>query len=179
MFPKAAPGAGLALLLLVAGCGQGDDSKAVGIRVSAPTNDVVVHDDAIEVRGRVQPADARVLVLGRRATVSRGRFSARVPLRQGSNVIDVGASADGAVTSWTAVRVSRVVVVEVPDLAGSSRGDAVDRLESLGLRAQVDESEGFLDRFLPGDPSVCETKPDAGTELPKGSRVRLTVSKTC
>jgi hypothetical protein len=175
--------AALALLLLAAafaaGCGQDDDAPAVALRIAGPADGVVVHEDAVEVRGRVRPPDATVFVLGKRAAVSGGEFRARVPLNEGSNVIDVGASAGGAKSSWRAVRVARQSLVEVPDLTGESRDDAVDRLESLGLRAEVDEDNGLLERFLPGGRDVCETQPDAGAELPRGARVRLRVSKTC
>ena len=95
---------------------------------------MVVHEDAVEVRGRVRPADARVLVGGRAATVTNGEFRGRVPLREGANVIDVGASADDARTAWSALRVARETLVAVPELAGAARDDAVERLESLGLQ---------------------------------------------
>jgi PASTA domain/Glucodextranase, domain B len=172
-----------ALLLLATasavGCGQGDDPAPAGLAISSPADSAVVHEDSVEVRGRVRPAGASVTVLGRRADVSGREFRAVVPLHEGSNVIDVSASAGGASTVWRVVRVGRQTLAKVPDLAGDSRDDAVGQLESLGLRAQVKEDSGFLDRFLPGGWGVCETKPDVGAELPKGSRVRLTVSKTC
>jgi hypothetical protein len=163
----------------MAACGDGSDPKPARVGVTAPADSTVVHADSVEVRGRVQPAGARVLVLGRPATVTGARFSARVPLREGPNVIDVGASTRGRAPAWTAVRVSRVVVVKLPDLGGVSRGDAVDRLHSLGLTADVHEDHGLLDTLLPGDRGVCEMRPQAGVEVSKGTRVRLTVSKTC
>ena len=67
----------------------------------------------------------------------------------------------------------------VPALAGAGRDDAVDRLESLGLRAEVKEVGGLLDRLLPGEPRVCETRPGAGAELRRGATVRVAVSKSC
>jgi hypothetical protein len=175
--------AALAIVLLGAGslaaCGDGDDPPPVGLAIAAPADTAVVHEETVEVRGRVRPADASVTVLGRQADVSGGEFRAEVPLREGANVIDVSASAGGATTAWQAVRVGRQSLVKVPDLIGDSRDDAVGQLESLGLRAKVDEHEGFLDRFLPGGPAVCESSPEAGAELPRGARVRLTVSKSC
>ena len=145
----------------------------------SPADGSVVHEATVEVRGRVRPAGARVLVGGRAAPVSNGEFRAQAPLREGANVIDVGASAPGARTAWSALRVARETLVAVPALAGAGRGDAVDRLESLGLRAEVSEDGGLLERLLPGEPHVCETQPRAGAELRRGATVRLAVSKRC
>jgi len=169
----------LAAAVGIGGCGEGSDPKPARLAVTTPADSAVVRDGSVEVRGRVHPAGAQVLVLGQRAAVTGARFHARVPLREGRNVIDVGAAGRGAGPTWTSVRVSRVVLVAVPELVGESRGDAVDRLESAGLTAEVDEEDGLLDRLLPGDWGVCETRPAAGSEVARGSRVRLSVSKTC
>ncbi|HEY1358505.1 MAG TPA: PASTA domain-containing protein [Thermoleophilaceae bacterium] len=163
----------------LAGCGGDDGSPPVRLALSTPSDRALVHTDSIEVSGRVRPAGATVIVLGHEAQVSGGEWHAQVPLREGMNVIDVGASAHGARTAWSALRVSRQSLVKLPDLSGDSRDDAVDRLESLGLRADVKEESGLFDRFLPGGWGVCGTSPDAGAELPKGAHVRLDVSKTC
>src|SRR5215207_9284390 len=93
-------------LLLAGGCAAGGgDSPAerpVRLEITAPTDAAVVRDGSVEVRGLVHPRGARVLVLGRRARVARGEFRAVVPLRVGSNLIDVGASARGAAPAWNA-----------------------------------------------------------------------------
>ena len=57
--------------------------------------------------------------------------------------------------------------------------DVTRRLETLGLQPETDEQGGLLDRLLGGDPAVCESDPEPGAELPKGSVVRLIVSVTC
>ncbi len=49
----------------------------------------------------------------------------------------------------------------------------------LGLRAEVEDVGGLLDRLLPGDSRVCETRPRAGAELRRGATVRVGVSKGC
>jgi hypothetical protein len=139
----------------------------------------MVREDTVEVSGRVWPRRARVLVGGRRAPVSAGRFRARVPLRTGANVIDVAGAARGAAPAWTAVRVEREQLVVVPNVAGAAAGAAARRLEALGLQSETDEQGGLLDRLLGGEPEVCETDPSAGAELPKGTVVRLSVSVTC
>ena len=161
------------------GCGGDDAPKPVSISLVSPADGVVVDENAVEVRGRVKPAGARVLVDGRAAPVANGEFRTRAPLREGANLIDVGASAPGARTAWSALRVARETLLTVPDLAGVARDDAVDQLDSLGLRAEVKEDGGLLERLLPDAPRVCETEPGAGSELRRGATVRVAVSKSC
>jgi hypothetical protein len=175
--------AGLALTGLAlagtTGCDDDDEPREASVRIVGPVDSQVVHDDQVELRGRVRPRGARVLVAGRPATVDGRSFRAVVHLREGGNVIDVGASAPGRAATFTAVRVSRQTLVPVPDLTGAESGDAVDRLAALGLRADVRHESGLLDRLLPSSWMVCETDPPADTELPRDEVVVLTVSKTC
>src|SRR5829696_7819437 len=106
-------------LLLAAGCasGCGDDpaQRPVRLEITAPADTAVVRDGSVEVRGLVRPQRACVLVLGRPAHVAQGEFRTEVPLRAGSNLIDVGASARGAAPVWNALRVTREVLVKLPD----------------------------------------------------------------
>jgi Glucodextranase, domain B/PASTA domain len=174
-------GAALALVAAASlgGCGGDPKPKPVALRVTAPLDSAVVHDRMLLVHGRVRPAGARVLVAGRRASVSGRDFEATVPLRSGSNLVDVGASAPGARTTWAAVRVTRRIGVRLPDLVGASRGDAEDRIHALRLRSDVTEHKSFLDVIDPSGWQVCETAPRGGAELPKGALVRVLVSKRC
>ena len=144
----------LALTLLAVawstGCGEDDTPKPVSISLVSPADGVVVHENAVEVRGRVKPAGARVLVDGRVAPVANGEFRTEAPLREGANVIDVAGlragCAHGVVGPARRARDSR-------DCAGPGRGrrdDAVDRLESLGLHAEVKEDGGLLEQAAPG-----------------------------
>ena len=169
----------LAGVAALAGCGGDDDPAPVALTISAPADTAVVRDDEVEVRGRVRPAGATVVVGGRRATVTGREFQVRVPLDEGANVIDVGASADGRAAAFRAIRLTRRVLIEIPELGGDARDDAVDKLEDLGLRPDVDEEGGLLDRFLPARWSVCRTDPEPGAEVDKGARVRVTVSRAC
>jgi len=174
----------LVLLVLVAGgyasgCGDGPAERPVRLEITAPTDAAVVDDDRVEVRGRVHPRGARVLVLGRRARVVRGEFRTVVPLREGSNLIDVGASSRRAAPVWDALRVTREVLVTLPDLTGATRDDAIDRLGALGLRAEVKEEGNLLDELLGGDWIVCETQPPASGDVRRGARIHLVVSKGC
>jgi hypothetical protein len=163
----------------LAACGDEPERRPVRLEVTSPADATMVREDTVEISGRVWPRRARVLVAGRRAPVSAGRFQARVPLRTGANVIDVAGAARGAAPAWTAVRIEREQLIAVPDLAGAMAGPAARRLEALGLRAETDEQGGLLDRLLGGDPVVCETDPARGAELPKGSVVHIIASVTC
>jgi glucodextranase-like protein/PASTA domain-containing protein len=176
--------AGVPLLILLvvgvgSGCGSGSDPKPTSLRLTAPADAAVVHEGNVLVRGRVAPEGASVQVVGRPVTVSGSDFSARVPLREGANVIDVGASASGRLPEWRALRITRRTLVTVPDVSGDSRDDAVNALSAVGLSPRVHENHGILDELLPGGWGVCKTRPEAGAHLTRGARVLLTVSKTC
>ena len=167
-----------------AGCG-GDDPPVqraltpVVLDVTNPADEAVVRETSVQVAGSVSPAGAAVLVNGRAAEVQGGRFTAAVPLEPGANVIDVMASARGRAPALTAIRVTRELPVEVPDLVGLAVEDATDRLKDAGLVADVDDGGGFFDPLLPGEPSVCEQDPEPRSEVRRGTVVRLTVAKQC
>jgi|SRR5215217_3401245 len=169
----------IVLLLFASGCGDAPAERPVRLEITAPTDAAVVRDGSVEIRGHVHPRRARVLVLGRPARVSRGEFRAVVPLRVGANLIDVGASARGAAPAWDALRVTREVLVNVPDLVGATREDAIAALEALGLRAELHEEGDLLDELLGGDWIVCESRPSAGSDVPRGARIQLTVARGC
>jgi hypothetical protein len=165
---------------LASGCGgDGPAERPVRLEITAPTDAAVVHDGSVEIRGLVHPRGARVVVLGRPARVARGEFRAVVPLREGSNLIDVGASARGAAPAWNALRVTREVLVRLPDLIGATEGDAIDRLDSLGLPAEVEKEGDLLDELLGGDWIVCESDPPPGSDVQRGAGILLTVAKGC
>lgn len=166
----------------LSGCGEAKREPAlppVRLTVDAPLDPATVDRGTVEVHGRVSPADARVLVDGDEAGVDGGAFSATVPLSPGANVIDIEAGAPRRAAAMTAVRVVRRVPVEIPDLAGAKPADAIDRLESLGLRTRTENAGGLLDEILPGTPGVCGTDPPAGTRVKAGSEVTIRVAKRC
>jgi hypothetical protein len=172
-----------AVILGLGGCG-GDEPPAkppapVSLRVVAPADLSTVDDGTVQVRGTVQPAGARVSVLGRRAEVSGGAFTARVPLEPGANVIDVAASAHGRTASFAALRVSREVRIRVPDLGGRPADEAERSIEALGLDVRARRGGGFIDHLLPGDIRVCAQEPQAGTAVRRGATVRLLVARSC
>lgn len=171
--------------LAVAGCGGSDDPPAqralvpVVLEVTEPRDEAVVRTDSVRVGGTVSPAGAAVRVNGRVAETEGPEFTVKVPLEPGANVIDVIASARGRAPALTAVRVTRELPVEVPDLAGLPPEEAESRLADAGLQAEVEEDGGFLDELLPGEPTVCEQDPEAGSEVRRGTVVLLTIGKQC
>ena len=182
IWPARACGLVLPLLLgggWASGCGDDPAKRPVRLEITAPVDASVVHDGSVEVRGVVKPRGARVLILGRRVRVARGEFRAVVPLRAGSNLIDVGASARGAAPAWNALRVTREVLVTLPDLIGATEDDAIARLDELGLRTEVEEEGDLLDELLGGDWIVCASDPPAGSDVRRGTTVLLTVARGC
>jgi PASTA domain-containing protein/glucodextranase-like protein len=168
-------------LVALAGCGGSSSAgrDTVRLDVASPADEATVRADAVEVRGSVRPATATVLVAGRRAAIAAGTFSAKIALDPGVNVIDVLASAGDARPALSAVRVRRLVVVRIPDVAGLSPDDATSRLTDLGLEVERHDAGGLLDEIFGGKPAVCRTDPDAGTEVDPGSTVRIDVARRC
>jgi hypothetical protein len=173
------------LAAAAAGCGGDDGDRAqralvpVELDISAPADMAVVQSETVEVQGTVEPAGASVRVLGDEADVSGGTFKARVALEPGANVIDVIATARGRGTAMTAFRVTRELPVEVPDLDGLEVQEVEERLSEAGLRPEISERGGLLDELLPGEPAVCEQDPEPGTEVKRGTAVRVEVAKSC
>jgi len=151
----------------------------VRLTIAAPSDLAVVQDDQVDVQGSVVPSSATVTVEGKRASVAGGSFRATVPLEQGTNVIDVLASAGRARPALTAIRVRRDISVPVPDLVGLSVDDARKQLQGLGLKADVQRDDSIFDRLLPGAPQVCATEPQAGARADRGETVRLVAARSC
>jgi hypothetical protein len=169
----------------IAGCGGDGEERAqrappaVALAVTAPDDGSVVRTETVEVRGTVEPAAAAVRVLGREAAVSGGTFTAEVALDPGANVIDVIAAARGRGPAMTAVRVTRELPVQVPDLGGLEAAEAQEKVEEVGLELEVSETGGLLDELLPGEPAVCEQTPAPGDEVRRGTTVHVEVSRSC
>jgi glucodextranase-like protein/PASTA domain-containing protein len=170
----------------VPGCGGEDQPRAqkpappVDLKISSPTDMATVRAETVEVKGTVVPAGAAVLVLGQKAPVSGGgTFTASVPLEPGANVIDVMATAAGRTPSLTAFRVTREVPVSVPDLGGKTVDEVSQALAAVGLEAEVEKGGGLIEDLLPGDPAVCQQDPEPGTQVRRGTKVHVVVSKSC
>jgi hypothetical protein len=167
--------------LALAGCGKADKpAPAVRLSVDAPRDMALLRAGSVEVHGVVRPAGATVRVEGKDVAASGGRFSTRVELLPGTNLIDVQAgAAKGARPAMVAVRVRRQVTVAVPDLIGVTPSDAKDSLAGLGLQADVQEAGGLIELLLPEDARVCDTDPTAGTDVDPGSTVKVFAAKRC
>jgi hypothetical protein len=174
-----------AAVAVVGGCGEEKKPppkppRPVALTIQQPGDAATVESGTIDVRGTVEPATAQVRVLGRPASVSGGSFSIQVPIEPGANVVDVMASASGRAPMLTAFRVTREVLVVVPDLSGQDSGDAEDSLKGLGLKIDARRgADGFLDGLLPGAPKVCTQRPEAGEKVHKGTTVQVVVAKGC
>jgi hypothetical protein len=178
----AAPALVLTAALVAVACGGTDPRRAeprVSLRLTAPADAAVVRDGSVRIAGRVRPQDAAVTVLGREAAVAGGRFSATVALEPGANVVDVAAVAPGRRAAFAALRVVREVRVPVPQLAGRDAVAATEQLEGLGLQVAERRGGGLFDPLLPGDPTVCETRPGPGTEVLPGTTVEIVVARAC
>jgi len=165
-------------------CG-GDDgppaapSEHVRLQVSAPSDGSTLRRGTADVRGSVSPRSSAVTVLGRPALVDGGRFTAVVPLDPGINVIDVMATAPRRLPTMTAVRVTRDVLVTVPDLAGLLEDELEARLDPLGLELDVERGGSLFDVLRPGRPVVCRQTPSPGARVRRGREVQVVVAKRC
>lgn len=177
--------AGCAALAVVGGCGGKDKPppkppRAVALTIEQPGDTATVQAGTVDVRGTVEPSTAQVRVLGRAASVSAGSFSVQVPLEPGANVVDVIASAPRRAPMLTAFRVTREVLVVVPDLAGQAVGDAEDSLKGLDLEIDARRGpDGFIDGLLPGAPKICTQRPGPGEKVHKGTTVTVVAAKGC
>lgn len=176
----------IAAAVALAGCGRDDAGRApapslqpVSLQVTAPADEAAVRGGNVDVRGRVSPAAAEVTVLGRPALVTEGSFTAVVPLEPGANVIDVIATAPRRRPALTALRVTRDILVTVPQLADLPEDELERVLEPLGLHAEVRRGGGILDALRSGEPVVCEQDPEAGTRVRRGGSIDVIVAKRC
>jgi hypothetical protein len=175
--------AGAACALLMTGCGGDKPAAAqapVHLQVSAPADQDTVREGSVELRGTVSPSGATVLVRGEKAGVSGGSWTAQVSLEPGVNVVDVLASSGSARPALTALRVRRIVEVDVPDVTGLSADDAQKELEDADLKADLQTDKGgFFDDLLGGSPNVCDTDPAPGASVAPGTTVVVHLARDC
>ncbi|MDA0182968.1 PASTA domain-containing protein [Solirubrobacter phytolaccae] len=168
--------------LLVSACGEAPKPAAnarVTLKLSLPDDGGMVRDERVVVRGTVSPADASVRVGGEDAEVDGGEFSKEVALAPGGNVIDISASSPGRRPATDAVRVTRDMRVDVPNVVGQEVDPAKTAVGNVGLKVEEEQRGGWLDRVIPGTDHVCATRPAAGTPVDKGTTVTLVTQREC
>jgi hypothetical protein len=171
----------LAAGLLLGACGetpQPSTEPRVKLKLATPNTGGSTRENHIAVTGSVTPADAAVQVMGAEAQVTGGEFTADVELQPGGNVIDITASSPGRRAATDAVRFTRDMRVDVPDVVGKSPEDAQAALKDTGLLVVLEDDGTWLDRLL-GSPQVCATRPVAGTPVAKGTKVTLETARDC
>jgi hypothetical protein len=172
----------MAVAAIAAGCGDAPSPaprSPVQLTLSSPADGATTREAAVRISGRVSPVTARVIVLGEQVSADDGVFSATVDLREGANVVDVGASAPGMRATWRALRVTRRSKVELPALVGQEADPARTTLEDLGLKVRIVNYDDLFDAFRRRPRLVCSTNPPAGAQVDAGARVTVVVSKTC
>jgi hypothetical protein len=174
---------GTALLaLLVVGCGNRTLPAAAPVKltVESPTDGARQVADSATITGVVAPHHARVLVLGHSVSADRsGHFTASVPLVPGTNLIDVIASAPRAQPAMLSLRVTRYVLINVPDVTGRSPNDAVARIRAAGLTPVLHADSNPLSFLLPFSTQVCNQSPSGGSRVEPDTRVTLNAGKVC
>lgn len=171
-----------AAALALGACGEAPRAgkePRVALKLAAPNDGGSVRADHVAVSGTVTPADSAVQVAGHDAEVDGGEFTAEVELQPGGNVIDVTASAPGRRPAANAVRVTRDIRVEVPQLAGETLEDANAALRRVGLDSREQRGDSWLDRLLGGTVYVCATDPGAGALAQPRSTVTLETARDC
>jgi len=177
--------AGALVVLVAPGCGGGDHGPPaaapgqVRLQVTAPADGTLVRGGTVDVRGRVSPRSAHVRVLGRPALVTDGAFTVVVPLEPGPNVIDVAASAGRRRPAFAALRVTRDILVTMPDLTDVVEEELDAQLEPAGLRPSIERAGGILEALRSGPRIVCEQQPAAGKRVRRGRTVQVLVAKRC
>ena len=167
------------LALAACGGGSGPAQAPVRLTIGSPSDGARLIAETTTVSGTVSPRGATVLVGGKEVVVSRGSFSASVPLEPGTNVVDVVAASPHSKAAMTAVRIYRQVAVAVPDVVGMSPSDGSDALTAKGLKPKLHASDGGLDFLIPRSAQVCSTTPSAGEQVPPGTSVDVETSKLC
>lgn len=175
--------AAIALSGMATGCGERairPALPAVKLTIDRPFDAQTIDAETVEVSGRVQPGDARVLVDGESVSLQNGAFTKIVALDDGVNVIDIQAGAADRPAAMTALRVVREVRVEIPvDIEDQSAEAALDQLSGLGLETETFDSSTLLDAFDFGETGVCGTEPAPGTRVLAGSSVKVYVAAHC
>jgi hypothetical protein len=169
-----------AALLSACGGSAGPATPAVKLSLSAPGDGARVQTSTVTITGAVSPRDARVLVVGHRATTSPGgEFSATVSLIPGTNLVDMIASAPHARPAMSVVRIVRYVLVSVPDVTGESPSDAAAAIRGAGLSPKLHGDTDPFSFLLPLSEEVCSQTPAGGDHVAPNTTVTISIGKLC
>jgi glucodextranase-like protein/PASTA domain-containing protein len=173
------------MTVLLCACGSGTTHPPpavapVKLTVSSPADQTRIDSSSTTISGTVSPRTARVLVVGRLVKPDAdGGFSAEVALVPGANLIDVIASARHARPAMTSLRITRYVLVSVPDVTGESPKDAAAAIHSAGLTPQIHSSGNPFGFLIPLRDQVCGQSPAGNAHVAPGSTVILDIGKVC
>lgn len=96
-----------AAIVTLGASGCGSSTPSAHLRVLTPADGSSTSADRMTVRGTITPENAAVEVAGQSAQVNAGVFTTSVPLRPGSNQLDVVATVEGGTPVSTTVAVTR------------------------------------------------------------------------
>jgi hypothetical protein len=124
--PRAAASTGLLIVVVaLAGCGSSGTKTpsgggAVALTVISPSSGTVVSADNVTVRGTVTPGNAAVQIQGQAASVGNGVFVGNAPIHNGTNTIDIIASAHGYTPASTTITLTSQTAASPAPSSGSS-----------------------------------------------------------
>jgi beta-lactam-binding protein with PASTA domain len=152
----------------------------VKLNVTSPADLARVYASNTTISGTVSPRTAQVLVVGRPVKPdANGGFSTAVTLAPGTNLIDVIASARHARPAMTSLRITRYVLISVPDVTGESPNDASEAIHNAGLTPQLHSSGNPFGFLIPLRNQVCSQSPSGNAHVAPGSTVTLDIGKVC
>jgi len=172
----------IAAALFLCACGSTTHHRAAPVKLSlsAPPDGARIDASTATISGAVSPRTARVLVFGRAVKPNAdGNFSAVISLNPGTNLVDVIASAPNARPAMTTVRVTRYVLVSVPNVTGQSPNAGAAQIRDAGLKAQLHGSSDPFDFLIPVSSQVCSQSPQGGAHVQPDSTVTLQIGKVC
>jgi hypothetical protein len=171
------------MTVLLCACGSAARAPAaapVKLRLSSPADQARIDASTATIYGTVSPRTAQVLVVGRPVKPDAdGGFSTKVALNPGTNLIDVIASARHARPAMTSLRITRYVLISVPDVTGESPKDAAEAIHNAGLTPQIHSSGDPFGFLIPLRDQVCGQSPAGNAHVAPGSTVVLDIGKVC
>jgi hypothetical protein len=113
------------MVVALSGCGSSQTKTtagggAVALTVTSPSSGTVVSADNVTVRGTVTPGNAAVQIQGQAASVGNGVFVGNASIHNGTNTIDIIASARGYTPASTTITLTSQATASPAPSSGSS-----------------------------------------------------------